>query len=248
MLLLRTLAPWLLFAFLAQQVSVSSGEREKGRRGSAEEPGGAGQSAGSASPGKSRREGKAAAPRGKFSVKDKMRCTWVAREGREAVKLAVDCDSPEARATGGVSSLSCAYVGNPKTCPGYSDNPAGFWKQVARAIKRLQAKVCVDQRTLVRAGMCKRAPREAHFKLDIHSAVAAAQQPEEPKTPRPGPRTPATTATTTTTTASTGTSDGPMAGSSCTDRANRRKLAEEYCSSWASLCSFFFTMLESGDC
>uniref|UniRef100_A0A667Z6G9 Fibroblast growth factor binding protein 1b n=1 Tax=Myripristis murdjan TaxID=586833 RepID=A0A667Z6G9_9TELE len=216
MLLLRTLAPWLLFAFLAQQVSLSSGAREKGRRGSAEDPRGAGQSAGSASPGKSHTEWSSSAPRGKFSVKDKMRCTWVARQDGEMVKVAVNCDRPEARVTGGVSSLSCTYVGSPKTCPGYSTNPAGFWKQVARAFKKLQAKVCIDARALVRAGMCKRAPREAHFKLDIFT--------------------------------STGTSNGPIAGSSCTDRADRRKLAEEYCSSWASLCSFFFTMLESGDC
>uniref|UniRef100_UPI003AADAF9C fibroblast growth factor-binding protein 1-like n=1 Tax=Centroberyx gerrardi TaxID=166262 RepID=UPI003AADAF9C len=246
MLLLRTLAPWLLFAFLAQQVSLSSGAREKGRKGKAEDRGA--EQTGSAAPGRAQRGGKAAATRGKFSTKDKMQCTWAAREDGETVNIKVDCENREARITGGVTELSCEYNAKPQVCPGYVSNPAGFWKQVSRALKKLQMKLCMDDRALLKAGMCKRAPRDAHFKLDIGTAVASAQQPgDDMMRQLETPRTRATTTTTTTATAET--SDKPITGSSCTERVDQRKLSEEYCSSsWASVCSFFFAMLQSGDC
>ncbi|XP_008291210.1 fibroblast growth factor-binding protein 1 [Stegastes partitus] len=218
MLLLRTLAPCLLLAFLGQQVSLSSAAR------SADKLTGRAQ----------RSDNKGA--RGKFSTRDKMQCTWSVRVVGDTVKLPVKCENPEARIKGGVTDLSCEYNAKPATCPGYLSDPRGFWKQVGRALKKLQSKVCKDERALVKAGMCKRAPKDAHFKLNIFSSVSAAQSGD---VPTPPPRT-------TTTTSSPGTGTGPTA---CTKRADHSKTAEDYCSSsWASVCSFFLSMLQSEDC
>eukprot|EP00064_Thunnus_orientalis_P020932 superscaffoldBa00006055_g21084 len=238
MLLLRTLAPCLLMAFLAQQVSLSSGARGKGR--TAEERGA--DRTVTPAPGRAQRSGgKGAAPaaaatgRGKFSTKDKMQCTWGARDVGDTVKLSVKCENPEARVKGGVTELRCDYNAKPQSCPGYQSDPRGFWKQVARALKKLKGKLCKDDRALVRTGMCKRAPRDAHFKLDISSSVASAQSGDvEP--PRPPPPRRASTA-------------APAGSTACTRRADHRQKAEEYCNNaWASVCSFFFSMLQSDDC
>ncbi|XP_028265138.1 fibroblast growth factor-binding protein 1-like [Parambassis ranga] len=216
MLLLRTFAPWLLLAFLGQQVYLSSGAAEK-------------------LPGRAQRSGakSAATGQGKFSTKDKTQCTWSAKDVGDNVKLLVKCENPEARATGGTTDLrTCEYTGKPQRCPGYQSDPKGFWKQVARALKRLQSKACRDQSALVRAGMCKRAPRDAHFKLDPTSSRTSSQA-EVVRAPPPTqpPRS---------------ASSGPTA---CTRRADHRKTAEEYCSSsWASVCTFFLSMLQSEDC
>lgn len=202
MLPLRTFAPWLLLAFLGQQVSVSSS---------------------------------AASGRGKFSTKDKMQCTWGAKDVGDTVNLRVTCENPEARIKGGVTDQQCEYNGKPQKCPGYQSNPRGFWKQVGRAFKRLQSKLCNDDRALVKAGMCKRAPGDAHFKLDITSSVASAQSKRWPPPPPPMP--------TSRKTKVTGSSN-----STCT-KSDHQKKAEEYCSSsWASVCSFFLSMLQSEDC
>ncbi|XP_023147697.2 fibroblast growth factor-binding protein 1 [Amphiprion ocellaris] len=223
MLLLRTVAPCLLLSFLGQQVSLCSGARSADKQ-----------------TGKAQRSDNngAASGRGKFSTRDKMQCTWSATVVGDAVKLPVRCENLEARIKGGVTDLQCEYNAKPATCPGYLSDPRGFWKQVARAFKRLQSKVCRDERALVRAGMCKRAPKDAHFKLDISTSVVAAQsggpEPAPPRPPRP------TLPTT------TGNGTGPT---SCTKRADHHKTAVEYCSSsWASVCSFFLSMLQSEDC
>ncbi|XP_022593803.1 fibroblast growth factor-binding protein 1 [Seriola dumerili] len=224
MLLLRTFAPWLLLAFLGQQVSLSSGARNKTR--------GADKTV-VPTTGRAQRSGNkgAATGRGKFSLKDEMQCTWGARDMGDTVRLSVKCEDPKARVKGGITDMECEYTAKPQSCRGYGSDPKGFWKQVARAIKRLQGKVCKDERALVKAGMCKRAPRDAHFKLDITSSVISAQS-GDPETPPPLP--------------TRSTSAGPTA---CTGRADHRKTAEEYCnSSWASVCSFFFSMLQGEDC
>ncbi|XP_040002580.1 fibroblast growth factor-binding protein 1-like [Xiphias gladius] len=226
MLLLRTFAPWLLLALLGRQVSLSSAS------GALNKTRGADKSAVPA-PGRAQRSGGkgAATGRGKFSLKDKMQCTWGARQAGDEVRLSVDCESPEARVKGGVTDLRCEYAAKPQSCPGYRSDPKGFWKQVARALKRLQGKVCKDERALAKAGMCKRAPRDAHFKLDAASSVSSAQS-GEPEVPPPLPP--------------RATSAGAPA---CAGRADRRKTAEEYCSSsWASVCSFFLSMLQNDDC
>ncbi|XP_041790043.1 fibroblast growth factor-binding protein 1-like [Chelmon rostratus] len=222
MLLLRTFAPWLLLAFLGRQVSLSSGVRHA-NRGADRTP----------APGRAQRSGDktAANGRGKFSIDAGMQCTWGARDVADAVRLTVKCENPEARIKGGVTDLECQYNGKPQRCPGYQSDPKGFWKQVGRAFKRLQGKACRDDRALVRATMCKRAPRDAHFKLDMSSSVASAQsgQAETPLPPR-----------------FNSTAARPTA---CTRRADHQRKAEEHCSSsWVSLCSFFFSILQSDDC
>lgn len=206
MLLLRTFAPCLLLlVFLGQQVSLSCGARSKKR-------------------GVDNTGNKTS--RGKFSIKGKVQCTWGARDVGDTVTLSVKCENPETRS----STLMCQYIAKPQSCPGYLSDNRGFWKQVARALSRLQGKVCTDEHALVKAGMCKRAPRDAHFKLDTVSSVTSAETGHRGTPPPPPARS---------------TSAAPTA---CTGRADHRKTAEEYCSSsWASVCSFFFSMLQS-DC
>lgn len=216
MYLLRTFTPWVLVVLLGYQVCASSGERN-GADFSVTEARSKAQGRGSKS---------SATGRGKFLIDDeqdkKMQCTWVAQDVPDAVRLSVKCEDPEARIRGGVTELQCQYNAKPQLCPGYQSNPKGFWKQVSRAFKKLQSKVCYDVRALVRTGMCKGAPRGAHFKLDIDSSVASAQSGMEnmgSSTPEP---------------------------SACA--AQSRRKAEEHCdSSWVSLCAFFFSMVES-DC
>lgn len=243
MMLLRTLAPWLLLACLAHQVSMSGGAREKGRNRKGD--GRASEQLPTPAPGRAERGGKGA-PKGKFTTKDKMQCTWAARV-EDTVKLGVTCKNPAAAATGGVSEIQCEYTATPSTCPGYGTNPASFWKQVVRSLKKLQRKLCQDARALVRTGMCKRAPQNAHFSLDIDSSVVSAQQPDT-DTRRVDDETPRRKVTKATSAPAAGA--GPTTKDiSCTDRADQQKLAEEYCSSsWASMCMFFFSMVQSGDC
>ncbi|XP_060951196.1 fibroblast growth factor-binding protein 1-like [Limanda limanda] len=220
MLLLRTLAAGMLLALLGHQVSADRPVHPPGPRAHR-----SGQDKGDAT------------GRGKFTLKDKTPCTWGSRDSGRGVRLSVRCENPA-----GTSSMECKYNGKPQSCPGYTSNPKGFWKQVARAFKRLQDKVCKDQGSLVRAGMCKRAPRDAHFKLDPSSVVVSSQG-ADPKTTA-APRT--TTISTTTTIISTSTSNSTSTGPDCT---KHRKTAEEYCSSsWASVCSFLFSMVQTDDC
>ncbi|XP_070684409.1 fibroblast growth factor-binding protein 1-like [Pempheris klunzingeri] len=219
MFLLRTFAPWLLLAFLGQQVSLSSGARNRSR--------GADKTVTQA-PSRVQRGGNkpAATGRGKFSISEQIHCTWGARDVGDTVRLSVKC------VQGGVTDIRCDYNAKPQSCPGYLSDNKGFWKQVGRAFKKLKDKVCSDDRALVRTGMCKRAPRDAHFKLDMPSSVSSGQS-GEPQTPRPLPPLPPSTA---------------AAPSACTGRANHRRKSEEHCGSWASVCAFFFSMLQSDDC
>lgn len=219
MQLLVTFAPWLLLAFLGQQVSLSSGVRNKNRGKTATSAPERAQRSGSKTP---------ATGRGKFVMSDrKMQCTWGAKDVGDTVRLSVKCENPEARIKGGMTDLECKYNGKPQLCQGYGSDPKGFWKQVTRAFKRLQGKACSDERALVRAGMCKRAPRDAHFKLDIHSAMASGQSGgiSEDGQPQPTPTGPKT----------------------CTEE-QRKKKAEENCGKWASVCTFLISMLQSEDC
>ncbi|XP_030594588.1 fibroblast growth factor-binding protein 1 [Archocentrus centrarchus] len=222
MLLLKVSAPWLLLVLLGQLVSLSCGARKSDK---AVVPAG----------GRAHRSGNkgVAGGRGKFTTKEKMQCTWVAKDVSDAVQLLVKCENPEARIKGGITDLSCKYNAKPRECPGYRSDPKNFWKQVARALKRLQGKMCKDERALVRTGMCKLAPRSAHFKLDISSSVASAQA-GDPETPPAPPSTPSPRPT-------------PSATTACTRRrADHSKTAEEFCSSsWASVCSFFLSMMQS---
>uniref|UniRef100_UPI0037E9442A fibroblast growth factor-binding protein 1 n=1 Tax=Semicossyphus pulcher TaxID=241346 RepID=UPI0037E9442A len=228
MQLLRAFAPWLLLAFLGQQVSLSSGARNKNR--------GANKTVTSA-PGRAQKSGNksGATGRGKFIITDdNMQCTWGAKDVGDTVRLSVKCENPEARVKGGVTDLECKYNGKPQRCPGYQSDPKGFWKQVARLFKKMQGKVCKDERALVKAGMCKRAPRDAHFKLDISSPVSSGQSGGGSVDPKPLP------------TRSPG--SAPAGPTACTGREQQKKKAEENCGRWASVCTFLFTMVQNEDC
>ncbi|XP_076004052.1 fibroblast growth factor-binding protein 1-like [Genypterus blacodes] len=218
MLLLRTFAPCLLLSILAQQVCLTSGKRLAGRT-----PTG----------------------RGKSSYRG-MQCTWRAGDVGETVRLLVKCVNPEARITGGVTDRRCEYIGKPQSCPAFRSHPRDFWKQVSRAIKRLEGKLCTDDRVLVRTAVCKRAPRDSHFKLDMETSVVAAQS-GEPNATRSQPRIRNTTVPSPAGNWRTPVNASTAAGEEeCVDH---RKTAEEYCrSSWTSVCTFFLSMLQSGDC
>ncbi|XP_028302992.1 fibroblast growth factor-binding protein 1 [Gouania willdenowi] len=215
-----SVAPWLLLAFLGQHVSLSLG-------------GGGADSSASLSILAQRSSAKVSG-RGKFSINAKMQCTWSSRDTGESVKIRVKCENPEARVIGGVTDMECDYNGTPRQCPGFMSNPRGFWKQVSRSFRKLKGKTCKDQRALVRAGMCKRAPRGAHFKLDIYSSVSSGQSGGGDTFIPPR--------------ASTSTSAPP--GTNCSSsRGKHQKTAEEHCSSqWTSVCAFLLSILQSDDC
>ncbi|XP_037328508.1 fibroblast growth factor-binding protein 1-like [Pungitius pungitius] len=225
MLLLRTVAPWMLLVFLGHQVSLCCGARHKNR--------GADKAATTA-PDKVHVSGDkpAASGRGKFLAVDNMLCSWGTKDVGDTVRLSVKCKDRRTRVKGAAADLECQYNAKPQSCPGYRSDTRGFWKQVARALKRLQGKVCKDGRALVRAGMCKRAPRDAHFKLAVRATVAPAvlAEPEDDREPLP----------------TRAASAGPTA---CSARADHRETAEEKCgSSWASVCNFLLSMLQRDEC
>lgn len=225
MLILRTVSPWILVSILAL-LSVCSGARDRS--------GSKGVTSGNAP------------SRGRFNLKNGMQCTWATKNVSDVVKMSVKCENPQARIDGGVTELRCEYRAKPQTCPGYQSNSKGYYKQVSRALKRLQEKVCREPRALAKAAMCKRAPQDAHFKLDIRTSVSAAQSGGDTLLPRTRDTT-TTTRTKTTTSPATPAPGGTPAD--CKGRGAHRQVAQEYCnSSWASVCAFFFSMLQSEDC
>lgn len=159
--------------------------------------------------------------KGKFTPKDKARCSWLARGEKDKYTMNVTCKP------GKGDGFTCKYTAKPSTCTEYGSNSEGYWKQIARSLKK-QKKLCKDPRALIRAGMCKRAPLDAHFKL------AETSQAKPPKTDK----TPITTNTTL-----------PDNKRQCTERTDHSENAKEKCGdSWASFCAFIFTMIQSGDC
>ncbi|XP_041839474.1 fibroblast growth factor-binding protein 1-like [Melanotaenia boesemani] len=217
MVLLKSFTLWLLLGFLEQQVAMTSAGRAANKTSS-----------------RAQRNGDKipATARGRFSTSDKLQCSWNGREDKEAVKLWVTCKNPEARTASDVTNLECEYNAKPQSCPGYQSETKGFWKQVGRALKKMQNQVCRNKLALVKTGMCKRTSG-AHFKLDVNTIIISPQS-EGPGTHTPPPL------------PSRLTTVGPTP---CTKRADHRKTAEEYCSSsWASVCSFFLSMLQSDDC
>ncbi|KAK6299061.1 hypothetical protein J4Q44_G00305710 [Coregonus suidteri] len=156
--------------------------------------------------------------KGKFSAKDKTQCTWVAT-GDDAFVLGVNCKKGE-------TSFDCKYVAKPATCPGYESDAKAYWKQIARALKK-QKKLCLDSTALIKAGMCRKAPKDAHFKLnntprDVVVPMTTIQTRSSP-------------------------SASPSGAKSC--KIDQKRLAEEYCAgSWSSLCNFLFSMVQNDDC
>lgn len=149
--------------------------------------------------------------KGKLVTKDKSDCTWAAT-GDDLFILSVTCKK-------GDKSFSCDYVAKPAVCSRYASNVKLYWKQIARALKK-QTNLCQDSNELVRAGMCRGAARDAHFRLRD-----AQRKTAQPQTPPPAPR----------------------AVKSCQHK--NKKLAEEYCNdSWSSFCTLVFTMVQDNDC
>lgn len=151
--------------------------------------------------------------KGRIAKKDGTRCTWAATEssaGKDgAFVLSISCKN------GTEKGLHCEYSAKPRSCPEYTSNVDAFWKQISRSLK-MQKKLCRDSKALLKARMCTKAPKVAHFALKttpkVHLTPAKKNKP-------------------------------------CPNLANRRKLAEEYCSSsWSSVCTFFFAMVETEDC
>ncbi|KAK2848831.1 hypothetical protein Q5P01_008665 [Channa striata] len=94
--------------------------------------------------------------KGKLVTKDKSDCAWAAT-GEDLIILVVTCKK-------GDRSFRCDYVAKPAVCPQYASNVKLYWKQIARALKK-QKNLCQDSGELVRAGMCRGAARDAHFRL-----------------------------------------------------------------------------------
>ncbi|XP_047196592.1 fibroblast growth factor-binding protein 1 [Hippoglossus stenolepis] len=151
--------------------------------------------------------------KGKLVTKDKSECTWAAT-GEDVFVLGVTCRK-------GDRSFSCEYVSQPSLCQRYTSNPKLYWKQIARALKK-QRNLCQDSSVPVRAGMCRQAARDAHFRLrDVQRETVLPPPPPPPPAAR--------------------------AVKSC--QPGNKRLAEEHCNdSWSSLCTFFFTMVQDDDC
>lgn len=200
----------LVLACFSHQLMLSSCQKSHGRRGRGVDRGQHKDRPG----GKVSRQPKSVSAqpiKGKMVTRDKSECTWAAT-GDELYVLGVTCKK-------GGRSFSCEYVSRPSVCPQYASNVKLYWKQMARALRK-QKNLCQDSKALVKAGMCRRAAREAHFRL--HSAQRKTDSPSSPQ-PEPG------------------------AVKSCKD--DNKKLAEEHCRrSWTSVCTFFFTMVQDYDC
>ncbi|XP_030000562.1 fibroblast growth factor-binding protein 1 [Sphaeramia orbicularis] len=149
--------------------------------------------------------------KGKLTTKDKSECTWAAT-GDDLFILGVICNK-------GDRSFSCEYVARPSVCPQYVSNVKLYWKQISRALKK-QRTLCQDSSALVKAGMCRKAAIDAHFKL--HKAQTKTVPHFTPLA-------------------------AAKAVKSC--QPGNKKLAEEYCSdSWSNVCTFLFTMIKDYDC
>uniref|UniRef100_A0A8C3ZVI2 Uncharacterized protein n=1 Tax=Denticeps clupeoides TaxID=299321 RepID=A0A8C3ZVI2_9TELE len=159
---------------------------------------------------------------GKFSTKDKMRCAWRA-SGDDVYNLTLTCSKD------GAARVTCAFTGRPGACAGYARNADAYWRQVERALKKREAP-CREPRAPIRAGMCKRAPGNAHFRRAPDGAEDAKS------TEGQGRKATRRTGTVT------------VAASTCT-RTDHSQQAREKCGeAWASLCNMLFTLVQSTDC
>lgn len=206
MALLTNISLLLVLACISHQLVLSSSQKSHARRGSR----GQNKDKQINNVGRHLNSGHAR-PKGKLVTKDKSECTWSVT-GNDLLTLRVTCQK-------GVSSFSCEYNARPSVCPWYSTKAELYWKQIARALKKHQS-LCQESNVSVKAGLCRKAARDAHFRL---SHVQKQTTPPPP------------------------TQSQPRAVKSCLD--DNMKRAEEYCSnSWSSFCLFFFTMVQDYDC
>ncbi|KAG7240928.1 hypothetical protein INR49_026184 [Caranx melampygus] len=201
----------LVLACICHQQMLGSCSRGNGRRGRGVDRGQNKEKSGLKA-GRQSKTASAQPVKGKLVTKDKSECTWAAT-GDDVLILGVTCKKND-------KSFSCEYVAKPSLCPQYGSDVKLYWKQITRALQK-QRSLCQDRSALIRAGMCRRAARDAHFRF--HNAQK--KKMARPNTPPPPPKT----------------------VKSC-QPANKR-LAEEYCNeSWSSFCTFFFTMVQDYDC
>ncbi|XP_041846554.1 fibroblast growth factor-binding protein 1 isoform X2 [Melanotaenia boesemani] len=150
--------------------------------------------------------------KGKLVTRDKSECIWAAT-GEHLVILNVTCMK-------GDRSFRCKYTARPGVCPQYVSNTELYWKQISRALQK-QENLCQDSSVLVKAGMCRRAARDSHFKLHGTQKKKDASSYLPPS----------------------------AAGAVKSCQPANKKLAEEFCSdSWSSLCTLLFTMVKDYDC
>ncbi|KAM4555245.1 fibroblast growth factor-binding protein 1 [Odontesthes bonariensis] len=210
MALLTNITLLLVLACISHQMMLGSCQKSHGRRGRADR--GAHRERSGLKVGRQPKSVSAQPIKGKFVSKDKSECTWAAT-GEGLIILNVTCKKAD-------RSLSCRYAARPAVCPQYASNVELFWKQISRALKK-QKNLCRDSRALVKAGMCRRAAQDAHFRLQ----VAQRKETFSPDIP----------------------SFATKAVKSC--QPDNTKLAEEFCSdSWSSFCTFLFTMVKDYDC
>uniref|UniRef100_A0A1A7ZIK9 Fibroblast growth factor binding protein 1 n=1 Tax=Nothobranchius furzeri TaxID=105023 RepID=A0A1A7ZIK9_NOTFU len=95
---------------------------------------------------------------GKWVTKDASECSWIAA-GETLITLNVTCRK-------GDISISCEYAARPSLCPQYASSEVDYWVQISKALKK-HKNLCQDKHGLLRAGMCRGAAREAHFRLRV---------------------------------------------------------------------------------
>lgn len=147
--------------------------------------------------------------KGKVVTKEKSVCTWAAT-GEDLVLLNVTCKKNG-------RSFSCEYSARPVLCTHFTSNEELYWKQISKALKK-HKNLCKDSSRLVKAGMCRGSPKEAHFIL----FPVVLMKKDIP--------------------ASAGT-----AVSSCKSE-NKKLAEEYCIESWSSFCTFLFTMIKDSDC
>lgn len=213
MALLTNLTVLLLLGCISHQLALISCQKSPGRRGRGSDRGHHRDKPAA----KAARQAKSPQSlKGKTVAKDGSECQWAAT-GQELVVLAVNCKK-------GGSSFSCEYEARPSACPQFASDAGLYWKQVTRALKK-QKSLCRDRRVIIKAGMCRRAVRDAHFRLRGGRGKTAATVATPSTTPQ-----------------------SYLPGVTSCPR-NNKKRAEEFChESWSSFCIFFFTMVQSDDC
>lgn len=201
MALLTNIAILMVLSCISHQIMLGSFQRSHGRRGRGDRGH------------RKERSGLSHVNVGdKLVTRDGSQCSWTTK-GDDPLLLFITCRKGE-------KSFVCTYRARPALCSQYATKTSLYWKQITRALKK-QNSLCHNETALVRAGMCKQAPRDAHFRLVV------AQKTETPLSySPPSPKT---------------------AAKSCLPK--NKKVAKEICSdTWSSLCMFFSTMVNNYDC
>uniref|UniRef100_A0A3Q0SNL3 Fibroblast growth factor binding protein 1 n=1 Tax=Amphilophus citrinellus TaxID=61819 RepID=A0A3Q0SNL3_AMPCI len=211
MALLTNVTILLVLACISHQVMLGSCQKSHGRKGRGMDKGQRKERSGP-KVGRQTKSVSAQLIKGKLVTRDKSKCNWAAT-GEDLFILSITCKKED-------RSFSCEYIARPAACPQYVSNVRLYWKQIGRALKK-QNDLCQDSSALVRAGMCRRAARNAHFRLH-----ATQRMKTSPLYVPPSPI---------------------KAVKSC--QPGNRKRAEEFCGdSWSSFCTFLFTMVQDYDC